>query len=95
VLDIIAQVAAASEEQSTTAEEISRNIEAISSLAQESASGTQQIAKAAEDLTRLTLNLEGLIDKFQLGDEGLMSRSHHNKNESRHIAHKGHKGYLQ
>jgi len=66
VLDVIAQVAAASEEQSTTAEQISRNVEAISSVAQESASGTQQIAHAAEDLNRLTLNLEGLISKFKL-----------------------------
>jgi methyl-accepting chemotaxis protein len=66
VLDIIAQVAAASEEQSTTAEEISRNIEAISSASQQSEAGTHQIAQAAEDLTRLTLNLESLISKFIL-----------------------------
>jgi len=95
VLDIIAQVAAASEEQSTTAEEISRNIETINSLAQEGASGTQQIAKAAEDLTRLTLNLEGLVSKFQLGNESSFNRISHHQNEGRNISYKGHKGYLQ
>jgi len=64
VVDIVAQVAAASEEQSSAAEQISKNIEAISSVTQQSAAGTQQIARAAEDLNRLTVNLEGLIDQF-------------------------------
>ena len=66
VLDIVSQVAAASEEQSTAAEEISRSIEAISSVSQETAAGTQQIAHAAEDLNRLTLNLENLISQFKV-----------------------------
>jgi methyl-accepting chemotaxis protein len=66
VMDIITQVAAASEQQSSAAEDISRNIEAINSVAQESATGIQQIAHAAEDLNRLTLNLESLISRFSL-----------------------------
>lgn len=66
VVDIITQVAAASEEQSSAAEEISKSIEAISAVTQQSASGTQQIAHAAEDLNRLTLNLESLINQFKI-----------------------------
>jgi methyl-accepting chemotaxis protein len=66
VVDIVTQVAAASEEQSTAAEEISKNIEGISSVTQQSAAGTQQIAHAAEDLNRLTLNLEKLIEQFNI-----------------------------
>ena len=66
VVDIITQVAAASEQQSSSAEEISRSIEAISTVTQESASGTHQIAHAAEDLNRLTLNLENLISQFKI-----------------------------
>ena len=67
--DMINQVAAASEEQSATAEQISRNIEGISSVTAQSAAGTQQIARAAEDLNQLTANLQNLIEQFKL-DKG-------------------------
>jgi len=70
VLDIVSQVAAASEEQSSAAEQISKNIESISSVTQESASGIQQIAHASEDLNRLTLNLQELIARFKVDDSG-------------------------
>ena len=66
VVDFVSQVAAASEQQSAAAEEISKSIEAISSVTQETASGTQQIAHAAEDLNRLTLNLENLVNQFKI-----------------------------
>ncbi|MBK7632408.1 MAG: HAMP domain-containing protein [Ignavibacteriales bacterium] len=66
VVDIVTQVAAASEEQSSASEQISKNIESISSVTQESASGIQQIAHASEDLNRLTLNLQELIAQFKL-----------------------------
>jgi methyl-accepting chemotaxis protein len=66
VVDIVTQVAAASEEQSSAAEQISKNIESISSVTQESASGIQQIAHASEDLNRLTLNLQDLIAQFKV-----------------------------
>jgi methyl-accepting chemotaxis protein len=69
VVDIITQVAAASEEQSATSEQISKSIEAISNVTQESAGGIHEIAKASEDLSRLTLNLQGLIAKFNTGKE--------------------------
>ncbi|MFQ5531583.1 MAG: methyl-accepting chemotaxis protein, partial [Candidatus Nanoarchaeia archaeon] len=55
VLDTINQVAVASEEESATAEQISRSIEGINSVSQETATGIQQIAEAAEDLSNLTL----------------------------------------
>ncbi len=68
VVDIITQVAAASEEQSSTSEEIGKNIEAINSVTQESASGVQQIAQASEDLSKLTVNLQELIARFKLDE---------------------------
>jgi methyl-accepting chemotaxis protein len=70
VVDIVSQVAAASEEQSSAAEQISKNIESISSVTQESASGIQQIAHASEDLNRLTLNLQELIAQFKVDERG-------------------------
>lgn len=68
VVDIVTQVAAASEEQSSAAEQISKNIESISSVTAQSASGIQQIAHASEDLNRLTLNLQELIAQFKVDE---------------------------
>jgi methyl-accepting chemotaxis protein len=66
VVDLITQVAAASEEQSATSDQISKNITTISNVTQESASGLQQIAHASEDLNKLTVNLQNLVSKFKL-----------------------------
>jgi methyl-accepting chemotaxis protein len=66
VVDMSTQVAAASEEQSSAAEQISKNVEAISYVTQERASGIQQIARASEDLNRLTVNLQDLISRFKI-----------------------------
>ncbi len=66
VTDIIVQVAATSEQQSATAEEISKNIEGINNVTSESAGGIEQMAKSAEDLNRLTDNLRNLLGKFRI-----------------------------
>ena len=73
VTDIAALVAAASEQQSASAEQISKNIESISAVTQESASGTHEIARSAEDLNNLTQKLEKLISHFKIDDENLVS----------------------
>ncbi len=82
VVDIISQVAVASEEQSSAAEQISKNIEGITAVTHQSASGIQQIARATEDLNRLTLNLQELISKFEIEKAGnLISSKKINKLE--------------
>lgn len=68
VMDVINMVASASEEQSSAAEQISKNIEGINTVTQESATGIQQVARASEDLNRLTNNLQGQITKFKTND---------------------------
>jgi methyl-accepting chemotaxis protein len=68
VVDVIAQVAAASEEQSSTSEQISKSIETISNVTQESVAGISQVSKASEDLNRLTINLQNLISRFKIED---------------------------
>lgn len=72
VVDDITQVAAASEEQSSAAEEITKSIESISRVTQESASGIQQIATAAEDLNRLTNNLQNMVGRFIIASDRKM-----------------------
>jgi methyl-accepting chemotaxis protein len=74
VTDIAALVAAASEEQSATAEEISKNIESISAVTQQSASGSHEIARSAEDLNNLTSKLEKLISHFKIDEDNLVSK---------------------
>ncbi|MBI1938122.1 MAG: methyl-accepting chemotaxis protein [Ignavibacteriales bacterium] len=65
VLDVVAQVASASEQQSATSEQISRNVESISKVTNESASGIQQIAGAADELNKMTTNLKSIITHFK------------------------------
>lgn len=65
VVDLVTKIAAAGEEQSTAAEQISKNIDGINNVTHESASGIQQIAKASEDLSILTTNLQNLVLKFK------------------------------
>lgn len=66
VVDIVTKVAAASNEQSTSSELISKNIEAISNVTLQSNAGVQQIAKAAEDLSRMTENLGKILGQFKI-----------------------------
>jgi methyl-accepting chemotaxis protein len=68
VLDVVSQVAVASEQQSRSSEQISQNVEAISKVTNETASGIQQIASAADELNRLTSNLKSSINKYQYSD---------------------------
>jgi methyl-accepting chemotaxis protein len=68
VTDMVTQIAAASEEQSSASEQISKNVEAISAVTSETAQGTQQIARAAEDLNRLTEQLKAIVAGFNLAD---------------------------
>jgi len=84
VVDIVTQVAAASEEQSSAAEQISKNIEGINNVTRESAEGIQQIAKTSEDLSNLTIGLQELISKFKFQDN-----ASNNSNEIEHHPYKG------
>ena len=81
VVDDITQVATASEEQSTTAEQISKSIESISNVTNESSAGIQQVANASEDLNRLTENLQKLIGKFKVDitEENVYQNDSYNK----------------
>jgi len=67
VTDMVTQIAAASDEQSASSEQISNNVAAIRKVTGETAQGTQHIASAAEELNRLTDNLQRLIAGFKVG----------------------------
>jgi methyl-accepting chemotaxis protein len=81
-VDVITQVAAASEEQSATSEQISKSIEAINNVTRESSAGLQEIARASENLSSLTVNLQGLIAKFKTGAQsGNSNKSYGSKSQ--------------
>ncbi len=69
VVDIVVQVAATSEEQSATSEQISKSIEGISNVTRETAGGIEQMAISAEDLNRLTTNLQHLLSTFVIKNQ--------------------------
>ncbi len=62
------QIASAAEEQSSTAEEINRNIVNISEVAQETAGGSQQTASASDELARLASDLQSQVGKFKIAN---------------------------
>ncbi len=66
VMDMIVQIATASDEQSAAAEQISRNMEEIASVSRQTASGAKESASAAENLNKQADSLQTIVDRFQL-----------------------------
>jgi methyl-accepting chemotaxis protein len=77
VKQLITQIAAAGHQQSSTAEEISRNVSSITSVTNETAQGIAQIARASEDLDRLATSLRSAVDAFQLAETHHEHPAHH------------------
>lgn len=68
-MDMVQQIATASEEQSSGAEQISKNVESISIVTKQSAGGAEQLASTAEELNRQTEALRQLVDQFKLNGQ--------------------------
>ncbi len=66
--EMITHIATAAMEQSSATEEVNNNINDIAAITRESALGSQQSAKACEDLTSLASELQGIVSKFKLED---------------------------
>ena len=66
--EMITQIATAAAEQSSATEEVNKNINDIASITREAALGSQQSAKACEDLTQLAGELQDVVSKFKLED---------------------------
>ncbi len=59
-------IATASEEQSHVAREVERNLLSIRELAAQSSAGVSQTASACSDMSRLAVNLNHLVNRFQI-----------------------------
>ena len=62
---LITSIATAAEQQSATSEEINRSVESISHIASTTATLMDQSTLAVRDLSRLTGDLKGLLDKLR------------------------------
>jgi len=63
--DMTTQIASAAEEQSSVAEEINRNVVSINTMAEQTSNGTQSTAAASTELSRLAVELQGLVSQFK------------------------------
>ncbi len=61
----IAQIAAATEEQSANVIEIRKSVESINSLTQGTATGAREAAQATEDLNKQAENLRMIVERFK------------------------------
>jgi len=68
--EMIAHIATAATEQSSATEQVNGNVSQIARLVQESSVGSQQSAKACQDLSGLALDLQKMVGQFKLGAEG-------------------------
>jgi methyl-accepting chemotaxis protein len=66
VMDMIQQIATASEQQSVAAEQISKNVEQVATATKESAAGAEQAATAAEELSRNAEGLQEIVSRFKV-----------------------------
>jgi methyl-accepting chemotaxis protein len=69
VLESVKQVTQSSEEQAESTLHIGRNIETISRVTHEAASGNQTIASAVQEMSALIEDLQMRVARFQLGGE--------------------------
>ncbi|MNP70563.1 Methyl-accepting chemotaxis protein CtpH [compost metagenome] len=64
ITDMTTQIAAATEEQTAVAEEISRNISTIAHLADQTSEQAQNSALLSEELTRTAGTQYSLVERF-------------------------------
>ncbi len=64
--DMCVQIASASEEQSSVANDISRSVDHINQVTMEAAQSSQQVTESSEGLARLASDLRALIARFRV-----------------------------
>jgi methyl-accepting chemotaxis protein len=60
------QIATAAEEQTATTNDLTRNLQTISTIVEQTASGSQQALTAANQLSALSLELQKMVNQFQV-----------------------------
>lgn len=63
--DMVTHIASAVSQQSSATEQVNANVEQISKISMEVAVGTQQSARACQDLSNLAFDLQSLVSQFK------------------------------
>jgi methyl-accepting chemotaxis protein len=66
VTSVMGQMAVFSEEQSVAADRISRDIETVAGITQDTSIGARQIAESSEDIARLGAQLQNAVGRFKI-----------------------------
>ena len=66
IKDMSNQIASASEEQSAVTIEIKQNINNISQVANDTATGSKEISAGSDELARLALEMKRLVSQFKV-----------------------------
>jgi len=75
LLEMINSIAAVSDEQSATSEEIARNITSISQSSSKTAINIKEVSETTNELTRMTETLTALISQFKIAEDNFSSNS--------------------
>jgi methyl-accepting chemotaxis protein len=67
---MIAEIASSASEQVESARQVNSSLSQIASLARESSASADQTATACNDLSKLAADLRGMVNQFQLGEQG-------------------------
>jgi methyl-accepting chemotaxis protein len=67
---MVAQIATAATEQASTTDEVNANITVIARISNDFAAGAQRSAQASESLSALAVELEVLVSRFKVKEEG-------------------------
>jgi methyl-accepting chemotaxis protein-1 (serine sensor receptor) len=70
VTDIIAEIAAASQEQTTGIDQVNRAVAQMDEVTQANAAQTEELSSTAEALAGQAAELQALVGRFKLGDGG-------------------------
>ena len=65
-LNQIEQITAAIHQQSAAAEQVSRNVEGVTTIAKQTAAGAGATAQATQELSKLALEMETMVGRFRL-----------------------------
>ncbi len=90
--EMITHIATAATEQSAASEEVNQNMDQITKLVKESAVGAQQSAKACQDLSGLALDLQKMVESFDLDGKKGQNRGHRKAGTPNHQSGEGSDG---
>jgi methyl-accepting chemotaxis protein len=68
--EVIGQIATATTQQSSATEQANSSMDQIQKLVEESAQGAQQSARACEELSKLAFELQNIVSRFKLSEQG-------------------------